>query len=419
MSITVPPSLISSIGSTAGQVLKSTGAGNLPIWSASPTLSITDFPNVDATGVNDSYAGIAAAIASFNGANVTFWFPAVTLKISQTLVIPSNVTIIGYGCTLNYTGTSVGVQTAASDAGSTGPYNVNQHIFGLTVNGTSGTIGFNLISSIKSTYESLAVTGTWSQAGFSFSSSFGNTYTSLSTDGATLPQNGFQVVGVSFNANVLTNIYTSNFSTNNFLWNCNVSSGNVINLLVVQGGRYGFNCQNNGYGVLVINTLYSENTVLPVLLGQINPSTGAAVSTARAVEIRGFSAFAPVSSHPSYALAREAVRIEVAYGCYLSSLDYDPTTVWTKSVTFATAIKLKIDNLRTSGNLGTEYTKMARLNVPVLQQSSIEMNDCDSNAQGGIILKSGPYGANQDHALLTWSGSAWVSTAIAWPTVSY
>lgn len=382
--------------------------------------SILDFPNIDNTNTIDSYSGITSALNLLPFGSVIL-FPQGQYKSSQTLIIPTGITIFAYGATINYTGSSVGVQTAASDGGSTGPYNQNQHIFGLKVNGVSaGTIGFNLISSIQSSFEDLSVSGTWSQAGFSFSSSFGNGYSNFSTAGASISGNAYQIVGVSFNANILSNMYTSNFSTNSFLVNCSISSGNVINMLTVQGGRYGLNVQNNGYGVLIINGLYSENTVTPIILGQINSSTGAVINAARAVEIRGISAFAPSNTNPNYSLAREVIRIEAAYGCLLSSIDYDPVgTTWTQSITFARAIKLIIENLRTSGNLGTEYTKMAMLNVPVSQQSSIQMNDCDSNAQGGFIIKSGPYGANQNHAFLEWTGTTWSATSIAWPIISY
>lgn len=213
-------------------------------------------------GTTDDTAAINASIA----ASKDILVPPGTYKVSSTITIPDNGSIIGEG-------RAQSVILADSISGSTiyngSSFTTGQRVSGLKITGVA-TTGIKIYNCSPCYVGDVHVHGTFDY-GFEFSLSFGCKLEYLSTDGATIGVAAFRVSNY-FNANNCTHWYTqtSEIPIGVLFDTGNSCSGNVFNNLTLQGCVVGLQTNDVFVKGLTINGLYTEATVTAMSLGTTN-----------------------------------------------------------------------------------------------------------------------------------------------------
>lgn len=140
--------------------------------------------------------------------------------------------------------------------------------------------------------------------GFDLRNTYGSCFRDLSTNGSTISNACFKT-GTFFNANVLSNLYTSNFCTYNFYFDGD--QANYCQNLVAQGGDNGiFFREGDSWH---IDTFYTENVVKPLVIG-INATNN--VSNCQFTNLYLSGAY---SSHPQLSDREAAIDLDYAVYC--------------------------------------------------------------------------------------------------------
>ena len=260
-------------------------------------VSVKDFGAVG-DGIADDTAAIQAALNS--GAYLVL-LPLGTYKTTSTIYIPDRVTFRGQGTSSIINASAVSGAAIKSYFGPFSTFKIEQRLEDLKITGTS-TYGVIWSGSTTGGMKNVWVAGTHTH-GFIVDGSFGCLFEQLKTYGAQISGACFWA-GADFNANHLNGLYTSTFSSVNFLSSSDANAitgytnrfpnghGSTLTNVCCQGGVVGMALDSVNFGGWTINAPYFENCVTPIRLGN-------GTSLCRSVTINSPFMLAPAfSGHP-------------------------------------------------------------------------------------------------------------------------
>lgn len=237
-----------------------------------------------------------------------------TYTIDTPISVPIYKRLVGIGYRSNIVASSV-TGAAISLVGGHGRTEVGK----LRISGTADT-GLHINNAQMLDIHEIDLDGLTCTNGFIFEMTWGSSFRDLSTNGATI-SNACFLVGGSFNANSISNWYTSNdclYSV--YVWGrynggSGFSHGNVANMICVQNSKYGIYIREaQGWS---INGYYSENIVCAVRLGDYSGGY-----MARSIHFSGGEFGGPYNTN-SYISDRVAsLDLDYAVGCSFSSNDF-------------------------------------------------------------------------------------------------
>lgn len=271
-------------------------------------VSVKDFGAIG-NGVADDTAAFNAALA----ATSRVYVPRGTYNVSSTINVPRFAVLWGDGANSVINAVNISGSVLSLTAGN-GPYEV----CGLRITGIA-TTGVTVSNAQLVTMHNIALGGLTATRGFVFKSSWASSYRDLWTSGAAISDVCF-AVGQDFNANDCANWYTSNFCNVNVLLDggldggIGASHGSNFQNITVQGGDIGLFVKQ--YQGASFDTVYEENTVLPVKLGDHTLP-----QLARSITIRNLNTEGPLSSHPDFASRGAVVFFSYAVGCRIETAD--------------------------------------------------------------------------------------------------
>jgi len=265
----------------------------------------------------DSLAAIDAAFATISHVHVP---PDTTYYVSDTLRIPIWCRLTGSGETSSIDGLSI--TGAVLEFGQPLVLSYNCVVEHLNIGGIA-TTGVAISYAIDCTLNDITMKGSTFDDGFTFYYTWGSTYKALTTDGAGVSDSCY-IFLEEVNANVFSQLYTSTICENNFLFD-GTGHGNVFNAPTAQGGRYGFYIKNmGGFGGLIINNLYTENTVRPLVMGiRGNPTVGGGA----AVTVQGATLAGPSVTHPYYSECVAAIELNSCTGVDIRGVSFIGTAL--------------------------------------------------------------------------------------------
>lgn len=258
-------------------------------------------------GVADDTASIVAAIAAAKDV----YIPIGTYKVSSTITIPDNGSIVGDG-------NAQSILLADSISGPViyngSSFTKGQKVDGLKITGTA-TTGVQYHNCSPGYVGNVTVYGTFDY-GFEFSLSFGCTFENLSTEGATIGIAAYRVSNY-FNANNCTHWYTQTtlIPIGVLFDSGNSCAGNVFNNLTLQGCVIGLKTNNVFVKGLTINGLYTEATVTAMHLGV------AATYSVIGLSVNG-GVIIGSGTHPQRALRSAQILLDYVIGASFNGIDF-------------------------------------------------------------------------------------------------
>jgi len=345
-------------------------------------------------GVTDDTAAIQGAI---NTGVPALLPPNATFKTSSSLTVGLGQALIGSGLTSiiaasSVSGPAVIVGTNSRVLNASG----NMVVGGFRIRGTA-TEGVRTKGATDTRVENISLNGLTATNGFVFDTVFGCSFQNLWTDGATISGSCF-ITGENYNANKASHWYTSNFCTNNFLFDATFESGNGTAhgsewaMLTAQGGNVGIWVR--AYQAGVLNGVYNENVRLPIKFGDSSTST-----LARAIKVNGIDLGGPQASHPDVANRVAAIDFSYCRGISIDGADFSGVFncgTWAP-VTF-------------SGGGGSGARAIARV-TPAGAVSSVEVLNPGTGYTSDPTVAFGGEGANAT-GTVTRSGTTVLSVAV-------
>jgi hypothetical protein len=275
-------------------------------------INVKDFGAVG-DGVTDDTNAFTLALAAASCVHV----PAGSYKITSTIQVPTRKTLQGVGYASRLVASSVvGPVIGIGNGGASAPTRVTVSGFNITGTATSG-LQVNLADGLR--VEDISLEGLTATRGFVFKRTWSSSFRDLMTNGATISGECF-AVGQDFNANDCANWYTSNFCSTNVLLDGSLdggigaSHGSNFQNITVQGGNVGLYIRQ--FQGATFDTVYEENTVLPVRLGDHTVPR-----LARAITIRNLNTEGPGPTHPDIANRTAVVFFSYALGCKIDTPD--------------------------------------------------------------------------------------------------
>lgn len=252
------------------------------------------------TSTYDCYDALVAALAAHNSVYV----PEGLFNTATQIDIPQRKSLngCGYGSRINAIGVTGSVISLAALNGPSGAS-------GLRITGNA-TVGLTVNNCQLLKVDNITLDGLTATNGFVFKSTWGSSFRDLRTNGATISRANFEFLD-EVNSCVFDNLYTSNISEYNFLYN-GTGHGNTFNTPTAQGGRFGFYVRTSGgFGGIVVNSLYVENCAKPIVLGE----AGSAKTTqARGIVFNGAMLGGPVAEHANYLDCVAAIELNSCRG---------------------------------------------------------------------------------------------------------
>jgi hypothetical protein len=261
-------------------------------------------------GVHDDTAAFRSALLGC----VLVQVPEGTYLLSGSLTIPPGAELRGVGrastLRFNVPGMS-GVQLGDGQSNASGHALRDLHVTG------AGQTAVLVDNALLSLVDRVVVDGTWVD-GFVFRKTWGSTFSNLSTLGDGISHASF-VAGPVYNANLASNLYTSNNSVEfNFIIDgsggASHSHGSTFQMLTAQGGDVGLFVGD--YTGLAITGLYTENVAQPVVLGDFDRSKKAVD-----VHVSGASLSGPYPHHRAYGRRMALLELSYAQSCSFNALD--------------------------------------------------------------------------------------------------
>lgn len=243
----------------------------------------------------------------------------------------------------------------------------------------TGDLAMSLRNNTFVKVSNIRITGAFTD-GFKFERTWGSHFSDLWTFGSTITGFCFYF-GENFNANVVTNIYSSNVCENNVLIeNVGAASGHgcVFNGVTCQRGDVGLNIKGWRGGGLTINGLYTEETGVPIILGETD--------TVHALTINGAFLNGPSVSHRYFNQRGAHIQINNAHDVTITSAILDSyrtsgagSDEFLDGVYYHTCSNITLQGLATKVPSDIEEWKVLKRLEGALTNSSIH------------ILSSGPY----------------------------
>lgn len=274
--------------------------------------NVLDFGAVG-DGVADDTAAIIAALSSANSVYV----PSGDYKVTSTIQIPSGKFFYGDGYTSRLVASSVVGPVVKIGTGSN-PAPVRVTVSGFNISGTA-TSGLEVNLATGLVVNNISLVGLTATRGFVLKQTWASSYRDLMTNGAIISGECF-AVGQDFNANDCANWYTSNICATNVLLDATldggsgVSHGSNFENITVQGGAVGLYVRS--YQGATFDTVYEENTVLPLRIGDHSTT-----KLARSILVRNLNTTGPSSSHPAIATRGAVVFFSYAISCKIDGPD--------------------------------------------------------------------------------------------------
>lgn len=229
------------------------------------------------TTVSDITAVLQTALDSVSSTSTTLYLPPGTYKVTSTIYIPAAVILTGAGTSSNIFASSVTGPVIKNYSGTWGTYKTHQFIKNIKISGTS-TYGIIWMGGVLGGMDNITV-ATTSTDGVIVDGSFSNTFENIYFNEGVFTHACFWA-GRDFNANILNNVYTSNFCQYNFLSSSagltaitgysggggTTGEGTTLNDVICQGGTVGLGLLDVAAG-WTINSPYFENVATPIKLG--------------------------------------------------------------------------------------------------------------------------------------------------------
>ena len=232
-------------------------------------------------------------------------------KRTSTLHIPSNVNIVGEGVSSVIFGSTITGNLVQFGDGKVSTYYAS--LQGVSLGGVAG-CAFSANQAIDCYIRDVSIVGAFTD-GVVFNYTWSSEYNNISTNGSNITNACFLFL-LEVNACTFNNLYTSTFARYNFLID-GTGHGNTMNTPTAQGGRFGFYMKNTGgFGGWTINSLYTENTARPVVMGvRGNPTIGSPCG----VIFNAPTLAGPDFTHPYYSECLAAIEINAAAGVNINA----------------------------------------------------------------------------------------------------
>jgi hypothetical protein len=268
-------------------------------------------------GAFDNTAILQGVIDSFK----LLYLPSGEYRITSTLYTNSGGCILGDGKDSIIFGDAI-ASGPVLRVGAQSGFSTNNRIESISIRGANGCyLGMEARLCGEPFIDSVRFSGTFTH-GALFDNCYPGTFRNIRTNGTNISGYCFKI-GDEVNACHFDNIYTSNSCDANLYIDGN-SHGTTFTNFTAQGGKIGVYYKDSVLvGTLTFNSLYTENVVKPVVLGnKDNPLAGGV----KGVVFNGGSLSGPTNANPDKDLAGALFEIHNASGVVINSVGFVGTS---------------------------------------------------------------------------------------------